>query len=112
MRVKGFEDDIENFYRFWKEESGRKDCSHIIIQKYDDFSGVLPKLQATDLSPVKRRPCWHIQRDMNIFLDGRVPYCRENLDTLKGTGDIRGNALTEDLNRIWENGAALYREHC
>lgn len=122
VRVRGFEDDIEQFYRSWKGEelprevidAGRKDGSHIIIQKYDDFAGVLPKLQAADLSPVKRRPCWHIQRDINILLDGSVPCCREDLGALKGKGDkpLWGNVFTEDMELIWQRGAAVYREHC
>ena len=119
VRVKDFEDDIEHFYRYWKENvpqqvlsAGRKDTSHIIIQKYDDFAGPLPKLQATDLSPVKRRPCWHIMRDMNILLDGTVPCCREDLEVLKGKGESLGNALTGELSVIWEKGAALYNAHC
>ena len=115
VRVKDFEDDIEHFYRFWKEEhkaAGLKGDDNIIIQKYDDFAGALPKLQATDLSPVKRRPCWHIQRDMNILLDGRVPCCKEDLNALKESGDNLGNVFSEDLVRIWERGAALFEEHC
>jgi len=126
VRVKGFEDDIEQFYRYWKSEEapGRKDGSHIIIQKYDDFAGALPKLQASDLSPVKRRPCWHIQRDMNILLDGSVPCCREDLAAIgkpgagrtgtneNGDKPLWGNALSEDLGLIWERGAAVYKEHC
>ena len=122
VRVKGFEDDIERFYRAWKDEdlprqlidAGRNDGSHIIIQKYDDFAGALPKLQASDLSPVKRRPCWHIQRDMNILLDGRVPCCRQDLAALTGNGGkpVWGNAFTEELGDIWEKGMDVYREHC
>jgi len=118
VRVKGFEDDIEQFYRTWKEEpsviaAGRKDGSHVIVQKYDDFAGALPKMQASDLSPVKRRPCWHIQRDMNILLDGSVPCCREDLAALKGDGNmVQGNVFAEDLAVVWERGAALYLEHC
>ena len=119
VRVKGFEDDIEQFYRSWKGEelppelsaAGRKDGSHIIIQKYDDFAGALPKMQASDLSPVKRRPCWHIQRDMNILLDGSIPCCKEDLAALKGKG-LWGNAFSEDLDLVWERGAAIYQEHC
>jgi len=119
VRVKDFEDDIEHFYRSWKEEpevpaSRRKDGSHVIIQKYDDFAGALPKLQASDLSPVKRRPCWHIQRDMNILLDGRALCCREDLASLKESGDkaFSGNVFFEDIAVVWERGAARYLEHC
>jgi spiro-SPASM protein len=102
LRVKGAEDDIEQFYRSWKD-SGAK----VIIQKYDDFCGALPRLQAADLSPVRRHPCWHLMRDMPVLIDGRVPRCRE---TLLG-GEMLGNAFTEDLGVIWARGAAFYREH-
>jgi len=108
VRLKGAEDDIEKFYRFWKGENSKQ----VIIQKYDDFAGALPKMQAADLSPVKRRSCWHIQRDMNILLDGRVPDCRENLAALKEGAEVLGNAFSDDLSLIWENGAALYNRHC
>ena len=119
VRVNGYEDDIERFYRFWKGEcafAGRPEGSQVIIQKYNDFAGALPKMQASDLSPVKRRPCWHIMRDMNILLDGTTPSCREDLAALKGKGEgdklVLGNAFNEDLCVIWEKGAALYLEHC
>ena len=115
LRVKGFEDDIEHFYRFWKEEgsaAGLKDTAHIIIQKYDDFAGALPKMQASDLSPIKRRQCWHVQRDVCVLLDGRVPRCREDLNALKGNGDVLGNVFSDDLEHIWKKGAALFTEHC
>ena len=70
-------------------------------------------MQASDLSPVKRRPCWHLQRDMNILLDGTIPCCREDLAALKGKGSKAspGNALTEDLSLVWERGMDLYLEH-
>jgi spiro-SPASM protein len=103
VRVKGFEDDIEGFYRFWKEAGAQ-----IIIQKYDNFCGFLPDLPASDLSPIQRRPCWHLMRDMAVFLDGTVPLCREELFG----GRILGNAFKEPLELIWSRGAAFYAEQC
>jgi spiro-SPASM protein len=103
VRVKGAEDDIEQFYRSWKDAG-----AGIIIQKYDDFCGFLPKLQASDLSPVKRNPCWRLMRDMAIFIDGRVPLCREVLKS----GEVLGNAFTENLEEIWARGEPFYREQC
>ena len=111
VRLTGNEDDIENFYRSWKSEVPG-DGKHIIIQKYDDFAGALEKRQASDLSPVKRKPCWHIKRDINILLNGDVPCCREELDALKGRGRIWGNVFKEELSVIWERGSPLYNEHC
>jgi spiro-SPASM protein len=106
VRVSGAEEDIERFYRSWKEAA--PSTSNIIIQKYDDFCGALPKKQASDLSPVKRRPCWHLMRDMPILIDGTVPLCREQIAA--NGGIVLGNAFAEPLERIWEQGQRHYAE--
>lgn len=102
VRMVDNEGHLEEFYRSWKEKK-----ENLIIQKYDWFCGALPQRRVTDLSPLKRNPCWHLKRDMVILLDGRVPLCRE---------DIRGEHLLGDLNRdslreIWERGASSFQEH-
>ena len=107
LRVQGEEDAAERFYRSWKEAG-----ANIIIQKYDDFCGFLPKRQASDLSPVKRQPCWHLMRDMNILLDGSVPRCREDLAALEGTGRALGSAFDESLEALWSRGEEAYRDQC
>jgi spiro-SPASM protein len=106
LRVQGSEDDIEQFYHYWNSQSGTR----VIIQKYDNFCGALPQLEATDLSPLKRQPCWHIMRDMPVLLDGSVPSCREDLAALK-TGAAPGNVFSRPLEEIWERSSALYLEH-
>ncbi|MDR0290261.1 MAG: spiro-SPASM protein [Treponema sp.] len=105
VRVAGAEDDIERFYRSWKEIA--PNIANIIIQKYDDFCGLLPHKQASDLSPVQRQPCWHLMRDMPVLIDGTVPQCREQIAA--GNAAI-GNALNETLESIWERGQRLYAE--
>jgi spiro-SPASM protein len=123
VRLQGEEDDIEKFYRSWKEKG-----ANIIIQKYDDFCRFLPVKQAADLSPVKRHPCWHLMRDVSILIDGRVPRCREDLSAVSGNGALNGtmtgmrdgvpgevllgNVFEEPLETIWSRGETLYREHC
>jgi spiro-SPASM protein len=112
VRIRDFEDDIEGFYRTWKEAPPPGE-DKVIIQKYDSFCGFLPERRASDLSPVKRQPCWHLMRDMYILLDGRVPRCREDLSLFEpDRGRPLGNAFTEELEIIWERGEGLYREHC
>jgi spiro-SPASM protein len=108
VRTGGAEDDIERFYRSWKEIAPRGP-ENIIIQKYDDFCGVLPKKQASDLSPVQRQPCWHIMRDLPVLIDGRVPLCREDLPALNGEDRrVLGNVFTERLETIWGRGGPYY----
>ncbi len=102
VRLQGKEDDMEKFYRTWKTSKAK-----VIIQKFDHFCGFLPPQKATDLSPLKRRPCWHLLRDMSILIDGSVPLCREDL---KRTFTL-GNVFTESLETIWNRGQAVYREH-
>jgi len=116
IRINGFEDDIEKFYRYWKDTlppsaSGKNTADHVIIQKYDDFCGKLPKLQASDLSPVIRNPCWHIIRDMVITLDGSVPLCREDINVLQDKSLCLGNVFEQPLEEIWERGKQKYMEH-
>jgi spiro-SPASM protein len=111
VRVKGSEDDTEKFYRYWKSAFPKNE-KNIIIQKYDDFCGVLEKKQASDISPVIRQSCWHIMRDMPVLINGDVPLCRENLSVLKGEKDILGNVFADSLENIWQNGDKYYKEQC
>jgi spiro-SPASM protein len=116
VRTSGSEDDTEKFYRYWKENAPVKDGGdgNIIIQKYDDFCGALEKKQASDISPVIRRPCWHIMRDMPVLTDGTVPLCREDLRVLKkgDKGNILGNVFDDSLESIWKKGEGFYLGHC
>jgi spiro-SPASM protein len=107
VRVKDAEDDIEVFYRSWKEAGA---C--VIIQKYDDFCGLLPKLQASELSPVQRRSCWHLIRDMAVLLDGQVPRCRECIGADRLNAFSLGNAYTDSLETLWSRGEEFYRDQC
>ena len=117
VRTAGAEDAIEKFYRAWKaavfSASGNGALDgigpEVIIQKYDSFCGFLPQKQAVDLSPVERRPCWHLMRDFPVYIDGTVPLCREDLSA---ECTILGNAFHEDLETIWKQGEQSYLLHC
>jgi spiro-SPASM protein len=117
VRISGNEDDTEKFYRFWKENSPHGE-KNIIIQKYDDFCGFLEKKQASDISPVIRKPCWHIMRDMPVLVNGNVPLCREELDSSYWKNNnskpdrYLGNVFTDSLENIWLKSERYYLEHC
>ncbi|MDC7240547.1 MAG: spiro-SPASM protein, partial [Spirochaetales bacterium] len=102
VRMKGFEDNLEKFYRFWKEKT-----ENVIIQKYDHFSLKLEEMKVTDLSPLRRQPCWHLKREMAVLADGSVLLCREDI----ASENILGNCFEEELPQIWERGRDKFEEH-
>lgn len=102
VRMKENEMELE---RIFPQFQNRK--ANLIVQKYDFFNGRLPQKKITDLSPVKRFPCWHNKRDLVILVDGRVPLCHEDLSSTMPLG----NALKEDLQTIWNRGSSCYHQH-
>ncbi len=102
VRMKANEDYLEKFYRQWKAMGVQT-----IIQKYDHFCGTLPDEKVTDISPVRRFPCWHLKRDVTVRMDGTVQLCREDLKNEHPLGNI----FSESLSEIWERGMPLYLNH-
>jgi len=102
VRMHSNEGDLEAFYKYWKER-----IPNVIIQKYDWYCGVLPQLKVTDLSPLKRSPCWHLKRDMVILIDGTVPLCREDLKC----EHPQGNVFEEGLADVWARGQEYHLQH-
>jgi spiro-SPASM protein len=102
VRMKENEEDMEQFYRQWNAEQG-----NVIVQKYDHFAGLLPDRRVTDLSPLKRFPCWHLKRDMAVLLDGSVLLCREDTRRVH----VLGNLLEEPIDVLWQKGEEFYLRH-
>jgi len=84
---------LDKFYDFWE---GYK--VPIILQKQNTYSGKIKDRRYSDLSPLKRIPCWHLQRDLYILSDGTVAYCKQDIDGEKGYGNITTTPLKEILN--------------
>ena len=94
-RMNANENQLESFYRFWKEKENPSG-GILVIQKYDNLAGILPDEKPADLSPLERNVCWHIRRDFVVLCDGSVPVCRTRAK------EIFGNAFTDELDEIWK----------
>lgn len=85
---------LDKYYDFWE---GQK--VPIILQKQNTYFGRIPDRKYSDLSPVKRTPCWHLQRDLYILSDGTVSFCKQDIDGENSYGNIKDMKLSE----IWNN---------
>lgn len=79
---------LDKFYDFWE---GNK--VPIILQKQDTYLGRIEDRTYSDLSPIKRVPCWHLQRDIYVLSDGTVCFCKQDVDGEKAYGSIAGFSL-------------------
>ena len=103
VRMNENEAELETFFRYWNEKSNPSG-GNLIIQKYNDFAGLLPQCKPADLSPLERDPCWHLRRDMTILSNGDVPYCHSCVlgdPSCDGKSLTAGNVFTESLETIW-----------
>lgn len=84
---------LDRYYDFWE---GHK--IPIILQKQNTYLGRIEDRRYSDLSPVKRGSCWHLQRDLYILSNGTVPYCKQDVD-----GEFIPFSLDEfSLKEIWK----------
>lgn len=95
--------ELQEFFRRWDAQEG----VHPLIQKYNSWAGRLPDRRVADMTPLNRHPCWHLQRDLVVQVDGTVPRCFQDLD-----GEAtRGNLFEDGLAVVWDAGAADYSAH-
>lgn len=102
-RLQENEWELQDFFRRWDETPGVTP----IIQKYNDIAGKLPDRRVSDLSPITRCPCFHLQRDIVVHADGTVPRCFQDIDAEA----VRGSIASDSLEAIWNRGADEYLAH-
>ena len=85
---------LDKFYDFW--EGYRVP---IILQKQDTYLGRIEDRTYSDLSPIKRIPCWHLQRDMYVLSDGTVSFCKQDVDGEHVHGNIAVSSPAEILEK-------------
>ena len=96
VRMNANEDELEGYFRYWKEKSNAS-SGNFIIQKYNSFAGLLKNEEPADLSPLERNICWHLRRDMTILCNGDVPLCYSRV-----LDDIQGNVFDQGIASVWE----------
>lgn len=95
---------LDRFYDFW--EGNRVP---IILQKQDTYLGRIEDRTYSDLSPIRRVPCWHLQRDMYVLSDGTVSFCKQDVDGENAYGNITVTELGTILGKQRDAFHADYR---
>lgn len=99
------EEELETFFRYWNAKGPDGKNGNLIIQKYDNYCGLLADKKVADLRPIERNVCWQCRREMHINVDFSVSMCRECAGK-----NIIGNALTEKLEDIFQKKNTFIQE--
>ncbi len=95
MKINETEPFLDAYYDFWETTK-----IPIILQKQNTFLGLIDDRRYSDLSPLERVPCWHLQRDLIVLADGSVPFCRVDA----ACSVLRGKVAEKSIAQIWDEG--------
>lgn len=101
MKINETEKILDKYYDIWEQKR-----VPIILQKQNTYLGRIPDRRYSDLSPLERMPCWHLQRDMYILFDGTVCFCKQDVDGTMPRGNVKDSTMKE----LFEKGRDYYVE--
>jgi len=93
MKIGETEPFLDAYYDFWEKQK-----ISIILQKQNTYLGRVRDRRYSDLTPLDRVPCWHLQRDLFILSDGSVSFCKQDVD---GEWSC-GNAGAATIPLLWD----------
>jgi len=95
--------ELAAFFDLWKNEKNIA----VNITKFRNYGGGLGDKTLADTAPSVRFPCFHLERELFVRADGRVPLCSQDSNTTK----LLGNAEKENLSIIWDRSHSNFTEH-
>ncbi len=101
-RISENEGELDAFCKYWNSKKAAP-----IIQKYNNMCGGLAQKKVIDLSPIKRFPCRHLERDMVICLDGDVLLCQQDYRK----EHVLGNICTDEIEHLWSLNEVEFVKH-
>ncbi|HOW82018.1 MAG TPA: spiro-SPASM protein [Spirochaetota bacterium] len=99
MKINETEPFLDAYYDYWEKQN-----IPIILQKQNAYLGLIKDRRYSDLSPLDRVPCWHLQRDLYILSDGAVTFCKVDVNAAAARGNVAESGIAD----IWEKGRAAF----
>lgn len=93
LKINETEDFLDQYYDHFEKEK-----INIILQKQNVYLGESEDRRYYDLSPVDRIPCWHLQRDIFILSNGKIPFCKQDFNALNCSAEIG----EKTIKKIWQ----------
>ena len=93
MKIKETEPFTDAYYDYWEKYK-----IPIIFQKQNTYLGRVEDRRYSDLSPLERVPCWHLQRDLYVLSDGTVSFCKQDVEGACSKGNIN----KETVQALWQ----------
>jgi len=93
MKINETNTFLDSYYDFWENNN-----VPIILQKQNTVLGRLEDRRYSDLSPLERTPCCHLQYDFYILSNGDVAFCKQDPDGEYSSGNLNN----ESLENIWK----------
>lgn len=87
--------EIEDFYKYWQTKG-----VPVVIQKFNTYLNSIKDKSVIDLTPLDRQPCWHIQRDLEILVNGDVPVCKQDFDGKILIGNLKNDSLLDIISKL------------
>ncbi len=99
MKINETEKFLDKYYDIWEAKG-----VPIILQKQNTYLGRIQDRRYSDLSPLERIPCWHLQRDMYVLFDGTVSFCKQDVDGAVPRGNVNNSTMRE----LFEKGREFF----
>ncbi len=99
MKINETENFLDKYYDIWEQKG-----VPIILQKQNTYLGRIQDRRYSDLSPLERIPCWHLQRDMYVLSDGTVCFCKQDVDGAAPRGNVKYSTMKE----LFEKGREFF----
>jgi spiro-SPASM protein len=94
MKINETEEFLDRYYDFWDKEKVQ-----VILQKQNTYLGKVEDRRYSDLSPLNRIPCWHLQRDLYFNSNGTASFCKQDIESQYSADNINNSSLSD----IWNN---------
>ncbi len=102
LKINENESEIDSIYEFTQKKS-----ISFLLQKYNSYIGMMPERRVSDMTPLERSACWHLRRDIFIRADGKVSFCKQDIQNQKIHGDLNLASIQD----IWEKGKDDWVQH-